>query len=77
MRLQPALLSDPRYALHHPWLAHECLVQLRRHARYDATVVAPRTFAKIYSVSIGFPVGGRRGGGGAPKVFGGVGEEIR
>jgi hypothetical protein len=77
MRLLPALLSDPRHALHHPRLAHECLVQLRRHARYDATIVAPRAFAEIYSVSIGFPIGGRRGGGGAPKVFGGVGEKVR
>jgi hypothetical protein len=72
MRLLPALLSDPRYALHHPRLAHECLVQLRRHARHDATIVAPRTFAEICSVFVGLPVRGGRGGGGAPKVFGGV-----
>jgi hypothetical protein len=58
MRLLPALLSDPRHALNHPRLAHKCLVQLRRHARHDATIVAPRAFAEIYSVSIGFPVGG-------------------
>lgn len=76
MRLLPALLSDPRHALHHPRLAHECLVQLCRHARHDAMIVAPRAFAKICSVSVRLPVGGSRGGGGAPKVFGGVREEV-
>jgi hypothetical protein len=76
MRLLSALLGDPRYALHHPRLAHECLVQLRRHARHDATIVAPWAFAEICSVSVGLPVGDSRGGGSAPKVFGGVREEV-
>lgn len=74
--LLSTLLCDPRHPLDHLRLAHEGLVQFRRHSRHDAVIVSAPALAEIASVSVRVAVRGSGGGGSAPEMVGGIGEEV-